>query len=254
MISPGKIYRQVSTSLMLLIVRDVANEIHSSLPISALILARPVMIEDPNTIEDQFDESCNCIGRPCGFDIIPQLTHVSCYGKLSGSASIDTAGLSISAINWSTGSSGDQILGLAAGLYQVTVTFDAGCTSELSLEILQPDSLILTLYGGDETGSTAMNGYAGVHMKGGNPPYQIFWSTGDSISLIENLVGNQYYRVEVTDAGGCVAIDSIYVAEFVCASLQEGAFITKILPDSNCREQSVVTIEVQNDHDGRFRI
>ncbi|MBK8506564.1 MAG: SprB repeat-containing protein [Saprospiraceae bacterium] len=214
--------------------------------------AQPCDDGDLSTVDDRYDESCNCVGIPCGLEVIPQLTHVSCYGMPSGAAFIDTSGLSILAINWSTGASGDQILDLAAGVYQLTVTFDAGCTSELSLEILQSDFLTLELYGADETGSAAANGYAGVNIIGGTAPFHILWSTGDSISLIENLIGNQYYKVEITDAGGCMAIDSIFVAEFVCASLQEGAFIPKISTKPDCGEQSEITIEVQNGYEGNF--
>ena len=55
-----------------------------------------------------------------------------------------------------------------------------------------------------------MNGAAGTVASGGVPPYTYLWSQGGTTEAITGL-GAGVYSVTVTDANGCMAIDTVTV-------------------------------------------
>jgi len=75
------------------------------------------------------------------FDFSPS---VSCAGSNDGFASlIVTQGQSIDELIWSNGSTEESLVGLAPGVYSVTVASFAGCTAFDSFEITEPTELIV---------------------------------------------------------------------------------------------------------------
>ena len=106
----------------------------------------------------------------------------------------------------------EDIDGLGAGIYTVTVTTDNGCIATLTDTIEQPDTLTAVFNPISDTVLCNGIGKVVVTVEGGTTPYDYAWD-GDGIIdgttdtlQIENLsIGEHAYTVIVTDDSGCVA-------------------------------------------------
>ena len=119
-----------------------------------------------------------------------------------------TDGLPAYAYEWSNGETTSLIEGLAPGVYQVTVTDDAGCSetaeavinpfgcAELFLEASTNHNQCAELCEGSITIVEVINGVA---------PFTYEWENGDSEASIAELCAGTY-AVTVTDANLCFAI------------------------------------------------
>jgi len=106
---------------------------------------------------------------------------------------------------WSTGATTPSISGLGGGVYSVTITDNAGCTSSTSLNLpayTQPAVQVVT---GDLTCFNQNNGTATANPSGGLAPYSYNWNTGQMVQQITGLP-SAMYLVTVTDANGCNVI------------------------------------------------
>lgn len=138
---------------------------------------------------------------------------VSCYGGSDGSVSVSASGGSSPySYLWSNGSVTENVLGLSAGSFSVTVTDISGCTATASTNINEPSALVANESSADISCNGANDGVASVSVSGGTPPYSYLWNTGNTSATITGLsVGN--YSVTVTDANGCIIQSSFNINE-----------------------------------------
>ncbi|MCH8331017.1 MAG: T9SS type A sorting domain-containing protein, partial [Bacteroidetes bacterium] len=135
-------------------------------------------------------------------------TSVTCYGGNNGSIDLMVlGGSSPFTYLWSTTDTSQDITGIMAGSYQVTVTDSTGCSLVDSAVVLQPDSMTLSFNVFDvKPCPDNTNGFIDLSVTGGTQGfgYQYLWSTG---STDEDLlgVGVGSYVVIVTDFVGCTA-------------------------------------------------
>ena len=110
---------------------------------------------------------------------------------------------------WSTNETGAQILNLVAGTYSVTATDENGCEVSSTFDItgtLAP-TVDITI-DAVPTPDDPMGGALTANINGGTGPYDILWNSGQEEASISGLAGGQYI-VEVTDANGCIALDTV---------------------------------------------
>jgi len=114
-----------------------------------------------------------------------------------------TGGASPITYSWSNGSTSEDISGLIAGAYTLTVTDFNGCTVNHNETVnntsgtLQLDNAIVT----DENCNNGL-GAIDIFVSGGSTPYTYAWSNGSSTEDITALsAGN--YSIDITDANGC---------------------------------------------------
>ena len=141
--------------------------------------------------------------------IIDTILSVTCNGGIDGSIAIATSGeTGPYSYLWSNSSTAQNISGLTAGTYFVTVTDANGCTaSSYSISVSQPSSIIIwdsiiciTCNGG-------IDGSIALTTSGGTGPYNYAWSNGATTQNITGLsVG--IYSVTVSDANGCTLTQS----------------------------------------------
>jgi len=199
--------------------------------------------QDPNTFDDREDGNCNCAGTPCPF-INPNViaTDITCFGASDGELiTTPTGGLSPYSFNWSTGNKDFYINDLSAGTYFLTITDANGCEAFESSTLI--DALIFEyeILVHDESRGGASDGTA--HLKiNESKAYSFVWSTGETTQKIENLPGNQYYGISITDEKGCTVEDSAYVAEFLCAGLHSGEFSVEASREGSCDGNGVLRI------------
>lgn len=102
---------------------------------------------------------------------------------------------------WNTTSTSNQIHGIAAGIYTVTITDSTGCTKTFSDTITQPAPLSANLVKLDCNANRPA--YIKINTSGGTPPYT---HTLNNIACTNDSIGNllpEEYAVIITDAHLC---------------------------------------------------
>lgn len=135
---------------------------------------------------------------------------VKCYGNLTGSASINVTG-NISGnvtYQWSSGETTASINNVAAGVYNCTITNGNGCTSSQQVVISQPSSSLFGPISFTNETCQGSNGSCTINVSGGVEPYAISWNNGAIGSTAGNLSAGTY-QATVTDANGCVLLNTV---------------------------------------------
>jgi len=140
---------------------------------------------------------------------------VSCFGGNDGIAwVIPEGGVDNFTYEWSSGQIDNIATGLLGGDYTVSVVNAAGCLATYDIRVEQPSaSLTLNFQTtNDPTCGGYANGTAQLQVNGGTPTYTYAWSSGETSSTAESLIAGTNY-VTVTDANGCVHVDSLMLNE-----------------------------------------
>jgi hypothetical protein len=143
--------------------------------------------------------------------------NVLCNGASTGSIDLTVSGgVSPYTYDWSNDGAENpdndpqDLTGLAAGSYTVTVTDANGCTQTTSATITQPTALSLTATTVNPPCCEVNNGSIDLTVSGGVSPYTYDWSN-DGAENPDNdpqdlaNVGVGTYTVTVTDANACTA-------------------------------------------------
>jgi len=143
------------------------------------------------------------INQPAALADSVVVTPVICFGQSNGTASvIVSGGTGQDVFNWSNSANTENITGLAAGIYQVTVTDSLLCTITAGAVIVQPAALQLALTDTNITCAGFNNGKISTTVQGGITPYTYLWTGGLTTANISNLPPATY-TVTVTDSNSC---------------------------------------------------
>jgi len=178
----------------------------------------------------------NCAPRTASFVILEPLiinvarvsqVNVICYGDFTGAVSVDvTGGVPVENIPgvfeytyaW-TGPNGfvstsKSLTGIAAGIYQLTVSDSRGCSQNFTATITEQKQLVIDAAVIPVTCYGANNASILLTLTGGIPPYQIQWSNLGKGLFQDNLAPDTY-TVHITDSAGCTMSRTIIIAEAV---------------------------------------
>ena len=130
---------------------------------------------------------------------------VSCNGDIDGSLEIEgDGGTPPYTYFWANGTPGNRIDNQPPGQYDVTVTDSNNCEAELTIDIIDPDPLVINE---DSVVNASCFGYndatIALNATGGTTPYTWNWNTGDTTGVLGNIVGGATYDVTLVDANGC---------------------------------------------------
>jgi hypothetical protein len=152
------------------------------------------------------------LSQPAAIVATPSTTNATC-GQSNGTVTISpTGGTAPYTFVWSNGQTTQNLTGLAAGQYCVTITDVNGCTGTACAMVMATGNVTLTT---NVTNSTCgePNGTILLTATGGSAPYNYDWDfipgTNDP-----NNVGNLsagVYCVTVTDATGCTTSTCITI-------------------------------------------
>ncbi len=143
-------------------------------------------------------------------------TNVGCFGASTGAIDLTvTGGTTGYTYLWSNGATTQDLSGLAAGTYTVTVTDANGCSTTASATVGQPASaLAVAPSNSGNVCQAGSNSNLLSNATGGTPGYTYLWTPGNLTTQNVNNVGAGTYNVTVTDANGCTATGSTTVGTF----------------------------------------
>lgn len=144
------------------------------------------------------------ITEPAQLQISKNVTNVNCFGLNAGVIDITpSGGFGPYSYLWSNGSTFQDIGGLAAGVYTITLTDNNACTITDITTITQPAAaLALSLTANHISCYSYNDGSITANTSGGTSPYSILWSNSSNTNTITNL-SQGVYSATVTDANGC---------------------------------------------------
>ena len=150
---------------------------------------------------------------PMTYDAV--VTQVSCNGAQNGGINLSVmGGLGEYTYGWSNGSITNEITGLGAGIYDVTITDSIGCSQSVSIELVEPTILSVSV-----TQTNVIDGNLGMidlTVNGGTANYTYSWSNDATSEDLFNLnVG--YYEVTVLDANNCSAVIGATISSSITA-------------------------------------
>ena len=151
---------------------------------------------------------------PCGDANCPTvngiITNIDCNGNNNGSIDLSVSGGTPPyTFTWSNGATTEDVNGLAAGSYGVTVGDASGeCNITRSFGITEPEAIGIS---GVVTPEDSPNsGEIDLTVTGGSNPYGFLWSNGATTEDIFGLSSGEY-TVSVTDDNDCEAIETFFV-------------------------------------------
>ena len=166
--------------------------------------------------------------QPTAIVLSDSKVNVSCFGGANASIDLTVAGgVPTYTYLWSNGATTQDLSGLSAGTYTVTVTDLNGCSQVRTIVITQPAAALTAtethvniLCFGQTTGSINLT------PTGGTTPYSYSWSNGANTQDLTNI-GSGTYTVLVTDALGCTFTLTVILTQ-PSSALQQNPTITAV--------------------------
>ena len=155
------------------------------------------------------------ITEPSVIDITYTKIDANC-GASNGSIDLTvTGGTTPYSFVWSNGATTEDISGLIADSYTVTVTDGNGCTATLTIDINDIGGPTVTIDDfGDGTCFNSCDGFINVTVTGGVTPYTLSWSgPGGYTSATEDISGlcAGVYTITATGSNGCISVSSVTI-------------------------------------------
>jgi SprB repeat/Secretion system C-terminal sorting domain len=148
------------------------------------------------------------VTEPAQVAITTAKTDITCNGLNNGTVNLTTTGGTPPYIySWSNGATTQNLTGLSAGTYTVTVRDAFLCTtvSPPSATITQPTVLSVVTNVITNASCGQNNGSISLTVTGGISPYSYSWSDGSTAATALDLAATNY-SVTVTDARNCTKI------------------------------------------------
>jgi subtilisin-like proprotein convertase family protein/predicted TIM-barrel enzyme len=143
--------------------------------------------------------------------ISENVTNASCIGGSDGAISLTiTGGVGTFDFIWSNTETTQNITGLIAGVYGVTVD-DNVCNSEASYTITEPTAITITAVTSDLTCNGDNSGEIDLTVTGGSGTYTYLWSNSSTTQDLSGLSANNY-SVTVND-GSCTETASYTITQ-----------------------------------------
>lgn len=146
-------------------------------------------------------------------DLSAVATPASCFGASDGAIDLSLSGGEPPfSFEWSTGAMTEDISGLTAGTYFVTVTNNSG-SRYLEVQVGEPAMFVATaVVDSNVTCAGANDGGATATATGGTIPYTYLWSNSATTASITGIAAGTYITT-ITDTNGCTSTASATITE-----------------------------------------
>ena len=157
----------------------------------------------------------------------------------TASASV-TGGTPIYTYLWDGGAVTDNITGLVAGVYNVTVTDANACVKTGTYTVNNHAAPVLSISGLSNVSCFGIcDGAATVDITGGTLPVSYSWSNG-TLTATDNALCAGTYSVVVTDASGCTSTTDVTITE--PAELIAGVTTTDVTCYGELNGEAILTV------------
>ena len=142
------------------------------------------------------------------------INNVLCFGEENGEIHLNISGGTPEyTIEWDNSQSqAVNLIGLGAGIYQVTITDSLGCSQSNTITISQPEPYNVSSSVNSITCYAYADGAINLNVDGATSPYTYSWNTGDTTNTLSGLDVGQYI-VNITDSNNCVYADTINISQ-----------------------------------------
>ncbi len=141
-------------------------------------------------------------------------TNVTCYGLSNGAVNLTAGGGTTNyTYHWTGGATTQNLTGIPAATYTVTVTDAHGCAATASATVTQPSAaLSASATATNATCSGLSNGAVSLTASGSTTNYTYNWTGGYTTPNLSGVAAGTY-TVTITDAHSCTATASATVSQ-----------------------------------------
>ena len=196
-----------------------------------------VIVTDANGCSDSATYNLNNISS---INITSNVTSVTCSGGSNGAIYVTTSGgTSPYTFAWSSGESTEDIGGVGAGLYTLTISDASGCQFSEDIDVSTLPGMNIALDGSTNEVCSFDNGSIDVSVTGGSGSYGYSWDNGASTEDLINI-GSGTYTLTVTDANGCSENSAFSIINDVsnCSAYCYLNIATNQVSDESCGDGS----------------
>jgi len=153
------------------------------------------------------------ITEPTAISAAASAVDIGCNGGTDGSVTLSVnGGTAPYTYAWSNSATTQNLSGIAAGTYSVTITDDNNCTHTASVVITEPAGMSASTTVADVSCNGGTNGSVNLSVSGGALPYTFSWSNSATTQNISGVAAGTY-SVIVTDNNGCERTTSVSITE-----------------------------------------
>lgn len=154
------------------------------------------------------------VAEPSAIVLTETHLDVDCNNASTGSIDLTaTGGTPAYAYAWDNGATTEDISGLAAATYTVTLTDANGCTATLGVTVTEPSAISIVVTSTTSPSACGTpDGAADITVSGGTPAYNFVWSTGATTEDLSGVVSGSY-DVMVTDNNGCTSSATVAISD-----------------------------------------
>ncbi|WP_187271059.1 SdrD B-like domain-containing protein [Neolewinella aurantiaca] len=153
------------------------------------------------------------VSEPLALNGFTQITPVACDGGATGAINLTAErGTPPYSFVWSTGATTEDITGLTAGNYTVTITDANSCTLVQIWTVNTVAQIEITGNVENADCNDTSTGNIDITVSGGSGTYAYTWSNGALTQDLTNVPADTY-TVSVTDANECTSVASFTVTE-----------------------------------------
>jgi hypothetical protein len=178
------------------------------------------------------------VTEPTALALAATVNNATCFGRANGSIDLTVSGGTPAySYLWSNGETTQDLNGLAAGTYGVTVTDANGCVANDSWTIGEPAQIAITGIVTNVSCNGGSNGAIDITVTGGTMPYYYYWSNGQSSEDLTGLSAGTY-TVYVSDANQCSAMETFTVGQ------PDALDATAVITGVNCNGENNGAIDL----------
>lgn len=135
--------------------------------------------------------------------MLDSIFHPACFAGDNGAVYTTVAGGTPPyAYDWSNGATSDDISGLSAGNYGLTITDANGCLASGTYSVTAAGGFTIALIAASASCHGGADGSVNLTLTGGAPPFSYSWSNGASTEDMSGLSAGTY-TVVISDANQC---------------------------------------------------
>ncbi len=175
-----------------------------------------IVVTDANGCSTEGEVVIEAGINPClGFEVEFETTNATCNGSQDGSISLlTTNGNAPFTYTWSNDATESSIEGLSAGMYEVLIEDELGCSTNLNIMIDEPNPIVIEATVNNQSAVGVNDGSISLEVFGDAALYNYEWSNEENNFQITNLEPGTY-SVTVSDNLGCSTEATYEIISFV---------------------------------------